>query len=72
MRCPSHDWDRHCREMDPAEECPMCGAPNYDEKNDRDVYPPDPTFCSQRCKDKYTEIENEAAEEEYRRWKYGH
>jgi hypothetical protein len=31
----------------------VCGAPNWDEDTDSDIYPDDPAFCSKECAEKY-------------------
>lgn len=72
--CPSQDWDRYCQQTELPDECPVCKKPNYDEENDIDVYPADPSFCSKKCADTYQEqcreeAEAEAAQyEEEKRW----
>jgi len=39
-------------QIDPPEECPVCGEPNADEDGEP-VYPDDPSFCSEKCLLKY-------------------
>lgn len=62
--CPSHDWDRYLALNEPAEECPQCGEPNFDEDTGAPVFPGEPDFCSQKCADEWTAAEKAASEAE--------
>jgi hypothetical protein len=61
--CPSHDWDRYCRDNEGPEECPMCKAPNADDEGDP-VCKEAPDFCSVKCSDEYLAAEAARAEGE--------
>ncbi len=64
-RCPSHDWDRYCRDNDPPEVCP-CGKDNADE-NGEPVCKDAPDFCSAACRDAYVKAQQDSdrAEAQY-------
>ena len=55
MFCPSSQWEAHLDSVEGPEECPVCGAANYDEDAEEWLCPEHEGFCSKACADKYEE-----------------